>query len=101
MEHAFHALKDLVGLRRTRYKGMSKVTNQLCARVRLRSELVGVPGRRLRPRRGAGAPPGRARNGRDTTKSPGGPSRAGFWRLRGRGCGRGLLVHCFLRQSKS
>ena len=67
VEHAFHALKDLVGLRRTRYRGLSKVANQLyaafavancllaarrpplqgppaCAqdRVRLRSELVGV-----------------------------------------------------------
>ena len=67
VEHAFHALKDLVGLRRTRYRGLSKVTDQLCAafavascllasrrpplqgraacaqdRVRLRSELVGV-----------------------------------------------------------
>ena len=31
VEHAFHALKDLVGLRRTRYRGLSKVTNQLCA----------------------------------------------------------------------
>ena len=27
MEHAFHALKGLVGLRRIRYKGVSKVTN--------------------------------------------------------------------------
>ena len=67
VEHAFHALKDLVGLRRTRYRGLTKVTNQLCAafavancllasrrpplqgppacaqdRVHLRSELVGV-----------------------------------------------------------
>ena len=67
VEHAFHALKDLIGLRRTRYRGLSKVANQLCAafavancliascrpplqgpsacaqdRVRLRSELVGV-----------------------------------------------------------
>ena len=67
VEHAFHAVKDLVGLRRTRYRGLSKVTNQPCAafavanrllasrrpplqgppacaqdRVRLRSELVGV-----------------------------------------------------------
>ena len=67
VEHAFHALKDLVGLRKTRYRGLSKATNQLCAafavancllasrrsplqgppacaqdRVRLRSELVGV-----------------------------------------------------------
>ena len=67
VEHAFHTLKNLVGLRRTRYRGVPKVTNQLCAafavancllasrrpplqgpsacvqdRVRLRSELAGV-----------------------------------------------------------
>lgn len=67
VEHAFHAPKDPVGLRRTRHRGLSKVTNRPCAafavancllasrrpplqgppacaqdRVRLRSELVGV-----------------------------------------------------------
>ena len=29
VEHAFHALKDLVGLRKTRYRGLAKVTDQL------------------------------------------------------------------------
>ena len=33
VEHAFHALKDLVGLRRTRCRGLSKVANQLYACV--------------------------------------------------------------------
>ena len=31
VEHAFHALKDVVGLRKTRYKGLSRVSNQLYA----------------------------------------------------------------------
>lgn len=69
VEHAFHTLKDLVGLRRTRYRGLAKVTSRPCAafavancllasrrpplqgppacaqdRVRPRSELVGVLG---------------------------------------------------------
>lgn len=29
VEHAFHALKDLIGLRKTRYRGVRKVANQL------------------------------------------------------------------------
>ena len=62
VERAFRALKDLVGLRRTRYRGLSKVTDRPCAAFAVancllasrRPPLQGPPARaqdrvRLRP----------------------------------------------------
>ena len=103
VEHAFHAVKDLVGLRRTRYRGISKVTNQLYAafavanclppraarpcRGRLPARRTacacapgswGSSGRRPPPRRGRGGAPWPPDVGGTQRKSPDGPSRAGF-----------------------
>ena len=35
VEHAFHALKDVIGLRKTRYRGQAKVENQLFSAMAL------------------------------------------------------------------
>lgn len=40
VEHAFHAMKDVVGLRKTRYRGLEKVKNQLYAALALANCLL-------------------------------------------------------------
>lgn len=58
VEHAFHALKDLIGLRKTRYRGIAKVSNQLhvafalanCLLAGRRPPLQGPPACAMDPR---------------------------------------------------
>ena len=58
VEHAFHALKDIVGLRKTRYRGLSKVSNQLYAAFALANcVLASRKALRLGPPRCAAALP--------------------------------------------
>ena len=50
VEHPFHAVKDLFGLRRTRYRGLEKNRNQLCVAFALADlALLAQAGRTLAP----------------------------------------------------
>ena len=47
VEHAFHALKDIIGLRKTRYRGAAKVENQLYAAFAIANCVLADRRRRL------------------------------------------------------
>ena len=52
VEHPFHVIKDLFGLRRTRYRGLEKNRNQLCVAFALADlALLAQAGRTLAPAR--------------------------------------------------